>query len=84
MRGRVAHRLIRFDPERAPEMHSLSRVSIDERNPTGGAKCCLIVSACAFHDLIGLFVLRSQRRDFVRINFHHTLLITFCLAVEHD
>lgn len=32
MRGRVAHRLIRFDPERALEMHSLSRVSIDKRN----------------------------------------------------
>lgn len=32
MRGRAAHRLIRFDPERALEMHSLSRVSIDKRN----------------------------------------------------
>ena len=67
MRGRVAHRLIRFDPERALEMHSLSRVSIDKRNSDRRREVLLDRVRMRVPRFDRLVRIKIELRDFLKI-----------------
>ncbi len=68
MRGRVAHRLIRFDPERALEMHSLSRVSIDKRNSDRRREVLLDRVRMRIPRFDRLVRIKIELRDFLKID----------------
>jgi len=65
MRG--AHRLIRFDPERALEMHGLSRISIDKRNSDRRRKVLLDRVRVRVPRFDRLVRIKIELRDFLKI-----------------